>query len=139
MPPKSAKKDLKPFWLSCDKCGVKVIQSKMKLHENECGSKHVDGVLNEYFFTSSLNNSLPPEFDSKDVPTIYMQRFIFIPETICSLCNFQMGSNLLIEIKGKKFVRSSWTINDKYLDAVFSSSEGNIRNQSKFFYDHNFF
>lgn len=130
MPPKSAKKDIKVLWHSCDKCGVKVIQSKLKLHENECGSlsKHADGVFNDKLFGSLLNHSLPAELDSKDVPAIYMQRFIFIPESICALCNFTMGSNLLIEINDKKYVRSSWTISDKYQDALFSTSDGNSFN-----------
>lgn len=133
MPPKSAKKDLKLLWVSCDKCDVKVIHKKLEFHQNECGSLLKHGVSDGKFVTASIKNSLPPEFDLKDAPTIYMQRFVFIPETVCSLCDFEMGSNLLIEINDKKFVKSSWTVNDKYLDAVFATSEGNNRNQTKFY------
>lgn len=123
MPPKSTKRDQKSLWLVCDKCGVKVIQIKSKSHEKYCGTLLL-GIVNEKFITSSLTASLPSELNIKDAPTLYLQRFIFIPESICSILNFTMGFNLLIEINGEKFVRSLWTITDKYSDEIFSSSEG---------------
>lgn|SRR5690349_12553904 len=127
MPPKSAKKELKTLWHSCDKCEVKVIQSKLKSHETVCGTSEnvCEGVFNEKFITSSMNHCLPSEFELKDAPKLYMQRYIFIPETICTLCNFQMGSNVLIELNDKKYIRSSWTISDKHQDTIFSTSDGN--------------
>lgn len=126
MPPKSAKKDAKSVWHNCDKCGVKVHQTKLKLHENQCENSKEDslGLFEGKFNTSSLNRSLPSEIDSKDAPSSYLERFVFIPESICTICNFTMGSKILIEIKNQKVVRSSWTISDKYLDEVFTSSQG---------------
>lgn len=123
MPPKSAKKETKSVWHNCDKCGAKVHQNKLKLHENQCENSLL-GLFEGKFHTSSLNRSLPPEIDTKDAPSTYLQRFIFVPEAICTICNFTMGSKLLIEINGQKIVRSSWTVSDKHMDEVFSSSEG---------------
>jgi hypothetical protein len=123
MPPKSAKKEQKSLWHTCDKCNLKIIQSKLKLHDKDCNSP-VDGIDNETFNKSSLTYSLPPEIDAKDSPTLYLQRFLFVPEAVCSLCNFTMGCNLLIDVNGRKYVRSSWTIGDKYLDETFSNSDG---------------
>lgn len=125
MPPKSAKKEQKSVWHTCDKCGLKTIQNKLKLHEKDCNSP-VDGINNEILNKLCLNHSLPPEIDAKDAPTTYLQRFFFVPETVCTLCNFTMGSYLLIDVNGKKYVRNSWTISDKHLDEVFTSSEGKI-------------
>lgn len=123
MPPKSAKKEPKILWNACDKCGVKIHHNKLKFHD--CGSS-IDGIQNEKLTTSSLVCSLPSELESiKDAPATYLQRFVFIPETVSALCNFSMGSNnLLIEAKGKQFVMSSWTIGDKHMDEVFTSSDG---------------
>lgn len=127
MPPKSAKKEPKCQWHGCDKCKVKIHQNKVKNHENECGSvKLSHSVFNETFTTSSLTCSLPPEFNNLDAPSTYLQRFVFIPETICSLCNFTMGCNLLIDHNGHSFVRILWTISDKYMDEIFTNSEGSF-------------
>lgn len=123
MPPKSARKEQKSLWHTCDKCGLKIIQNKLKLHEKDCNSP-VDGIDNEVFNKMCLNHSLPPEIDAKDAPVTYLQRFLFVPEAVCTLCNFTMGSNLLIDVNGRKYVRSSWTISDKHLDDVFTCSEG---------------
>lgn len=123
MPPKSAKKDQKSLWVECDKCSVKIVSSKLNSHEKDCGTKAI-GVLNKTFSTNSVNSSLPQEIDIKDAPTTYLERFLFIPETICTLCDFAMGSNLLIIAGEQKFVRISWTISDKHLDEVFSNSAG---------------
>lgn len=124
MPPKSAKKDHKSLWVACDKCGVKVVTGKSKLHEKECGSA-CSGIINNEYNTTTMKPSLPPEIDIKDAPVVYLQRFLFIPESICTLCNFTMGCNLVVNINQRKFVRSSWTVNDKHVDAIFSNSEGN--------------
>lgn len=123
MPPKSVKKEQKSLWLECDKCRVKIFQSKLESHEKECGTLS-PGIINETYNLISIHHSLPSEIDVKDIPATYLQRFLFIPETICNLCNFTMGCNLLIDINGKKYVRSSWTISDKHADGVFSNSEG---------------
>lgn len=123
MPPKSAKKDLQSAWHVCDKCEAKVHLNKLKSHEENCG-KVLLGVKNENINTL-ITSSLPPEFNTKGSPVTYLQRFIFIPEAICTFCSFTMGCNLLIHKNRQKYVRSSWTINDKYMDEVFSNSEGN--------------
>lgn len=123
MPPKSAKKDQKSLWVECDKCSVKIVSSKLKTHEKDCGIKAI-GVLNKKFTTISVKTSLPQEINVKDAPATYLERFLFIPETICTLCDFTMGSNLLIVTGEQKFVRMSWTISDKHLDEVFTSSTG---------------
>lgn len=123
MAPKSAKKDQKSLWVECDKCSVKIVSSKLKNHEKDCGTKTI-GVLRNKFSTLSVNTSLPPEIDVKDAPTTYLERFLFIPETICTLCDFTMGSNLLIIAGEQKFVRMSWTISDKHLDEIFTNSTG---------------
>lgn len=124
MPPKSAKKEQIGLWLACDKCGVKVIQSKLKNHE--CGSSTWTGIHAGTFATLSVTTSLPPELESlKNAPTSYLQRFIFVPETLSALCGFKMGCNLIINVNGKKHVKSCWVISDKYMDEVFTSSEGN--------------
>lgn len=121
MPPKSAKKEQNSQWLACDNCGVKVIQNKLKQHENSCDTF---GVFNESYKTASITPLLPTEIDIKEAPAIYMQRFIFVPETICSLCHFTMGCNLLLQSNGKKHVKSCWAISDKHLDEVYSTSDG---------------
>lgn len=123
MPPKSAKKDQRNLWVECDKCHVKIVTSKLKNHEKDCGSKTI-GVFNKTFSTVSVNTTLPQEIVIVDAPGTYLQRFIFIPETICNLCDFTMGSNLLIAAGEQKFVRLSWTISDKHLDEVFNNSTG---------------
>lgn len=120
MPPKSAKKSL---WVECDKCSVKIVSSKLKNHEKDCGTKAI-GVLRKEFSTLSVNSSLPQEIDIKDAPAIYLERYVFIPETICTLCDFTMGSNLLIVAGEQKLVRMSWTISDKHLDEIFTNSTG---------------
>lgn len=124
MPPKSLKKDIKSLWNSCEKCGVKVSHNKLKTHEGNCGKISL-GVVDTKFNTISINQSLPSEINDKEAPLSYLQRFLFVPEAICSFCDFTMGCNLLIEIGDQKFVRTSWTIHDKHIDEVFSSSEGN--------------
>ena len=126
MPPKSAKKEQLSLWHVCDKCGLKTNQNRLKIHEENCG-KRLFGVKNDSEFnTLSITPSLPPEIVSKDASTIYLERFLFVPEAICSFCHFTMGCNLLIQLNGQqKYVRSSFTISDKHLDEVFSSSEGN--------------
>lgn len=123
MPPKSAKKDQKSLWVECDKCSVKIVSSKLKSHEKDCGNKTI-GVLKKTFSTISVNSSLPQELDIKDAPATYLERFLFIPETICTLCDFTMGSNLLITAGEQKFVKMSWTISDKHLDELFCNSTG---------------
>jgi hypothetical protein len=122
MPPKSAKKEAKSLWIACDKCGLKIINTKLKFHEKSC--EPVDGISNEVLSKSALIHSLPPEIEVKDAPLTYLQQFLFVPETICSLCDLTMGCKLLIDVNGRKYVRSSWTISDKYLDEVYTSSEG---------------
>ncbi|CRL00704.1 CLUMA_CG013961, isoform A [Clunio marinus] len=122
MPPKSAKKERKPLWLECDKCGTKIINEKMKNHTNECGTLNGYGISNQ-IFKSTLTHSLPLEIDSKDTSTTYLQRFVFIPESVCVICNFTMNCNLLIELDEKKYVRTSWTVSDKHMDSFFSNSE----------------
>lgn len=136
MPPKSAKKEKQSSWHVCDKCGVKVNQIKLKSHEENCGELLL-GVINEKFNTLSITPSLPPEISTKDAPTTYLQRFLFIPESVCIFCNFTMNSNLLIQVNGQKYVRSSWTISDKHMDEVFSTSEGKtmILSKTKFAQD----
>lgn len=124
MPPKSVKKELKSLWHSCESCEVKVNQNKLKTHEKQCG-KLSFGVVDSKFITPSITLSLPNEINDKDAPATYLQRFLFVPESISSFCNFTMGCNLLIEAGGgEKYVRTSWTIHDKHMDEVFSSSEG---------------
>jgi hypothetical protein len=125
MPPKSAKKDQKPLWHECDKCKVKIIQSKLKSHENYCGKFSI-GIFDEKLKINSINPSLPSEIDLKDAPTTFLQRFLFVPESICSFCNFTMGCNLLIQNGENKFVRSSWTVADRHLDEVFICSDGEL-------------
>lgn len=120
MPPKSAKKEPKSLWLTCDKCETKVIQSKLKSHDCET----LFGVINEKFQTPSICSSLPAEIDVKDAPGTYLQRFLFVPEAICTFCNFTMGCNLLIQCNGRKHVLTSWTISDKHMDEVYSISAG---------------
>lgn len=127
MPPKSASKVQKSQWHTCDQCEAKVHSNKLKHHETECSSTIQHGAINEKYYTSSINHSLPPEIDIKDAPSLFLQQFLFIPESICSFCNFTMGCNLLIEINtDTKYVMKSWTVGDKHLDEVFASSEGNI-------------
>lgn len=123
MPPKSAKKEPKSLWLACDKCDAKVTQSKLKSHDCESFST---GVVEEKFYTPAMCTSLPSEIDNKDAPGSYLQRFLFVPEAICVFCNFTMGSNLLIQFDGRKYVRSSWTISDKHLDEVYCTSQGKM-------------
>lgn len=124
MPPKSVKKEQKSSWNACDKCGMKVHQNKLKLHEECCDSPVAEGIILETFKTSSIKPSLPTEIETKDAPMSYLERFVFIPESICKFCNFTMRCNLLIEFDGKKYVRSSWTISDKHQDEVYCIAEG---------------
>lgn len=123
---KSGKKEIKSLWHSCDKSGVKIIRTKLDFLENEQNTIIDGSILNETLHKSKLTASFPNEIDTRDAPRTHLQRYVFIPESICAICNFTMGSNLLIEIGTKKFVRNSWTISDKYLDEVFTISEGDI-------------
>lgn len=126
MPPKSNKKEnQKCSWYACDKCGIKITQNQLNVDlENDCCPKF--GISGENFIAKSINCALPQELELKDAPLLFLQRFLFVPETVCRFCNFPMDCNLLIEIDdGKKFVRKSWTISDKHLDMIYSSSSGN--------------
>lgn len=123
MAPKSLKKVQQSLWHACSKCEAKVNQNKVKFHEKFCGDILL-GIIGEKFGTLAITYSLPPEIVAKDASVFYLQRFLFVPEAVCLLCNFTMGCNLLIEVNGKKYVRNSWTINDKHADEVFTSSEG---------------
>lgn len=129
---KSGKKEVKSLWHSCDKSGVKIIKTKLEFFENDQNSIIDGSILNEVLHKNKLITSLPNEIDIKDAPTTYLQRYVFIPESICVLCNFTIGCNLLIEVGNKKFVKNSWTISDKYLDEVFTISEGNHAFLQKF-------
>lgn len=123
MPPKSAKKESKSLWYNCDKCNVKLPQAKLQSHESECG-KNEFGIVNESFITNSIITTLPPELELKEAPKIFLQRFLFIPESICNFCRFSMGSKVLIQYGNKQFVKESWTINDKHVDGIFCSASG---------------
>lgn len=124
---RSGKKDPKSLWHSCDKSGIKILQTKIDFFEKVDNIIYpIDGsIYNETLYKNKLTHTLPDEFDSKKSPSTYLQRYVFIPESICAICNFTMDCNLLIQCGEKKFIRNSWTISDKYLDEVFTTSEGN--------------
>ncbi|KAG5675818.1 hypothetical protein PVAND_005689 [Polypedilum vanderplanki] len=122
MSKKSNKKDQqKSLWYICDKCGIKIIHNQLSSHsENTCS---IFGICENVFTTKHINCSvLPQEIDLKDAPIIYLERFIFIPETICKHCDLKMNGYVLIEIDEKKYVKKSWTISDNHLDMIYTNS-----------------
>lgn len=126
MSKRSGKKEAKSLWHSSDKTGVKILQTKLDFYDKSDGTPIDGSILNEILYKNKLTNSLPPEIEMKDASSTYLQRFFFIPDSICAICNFTMGCNLLIECGEKKFIRSSWTISDKFLDEVFTISPGEL-------------
>lgn len=119
---KSNKKEQQSTWYTCEKCNRKITFNHLKLsHENNCEDF---GVLNEIFTTKSINTSLPKEVD--DPHQIFLQRYLFVPESICNFCNFTMDCKLLIEIGNRLYVRFAWPIADTHLDHVYSNSPGTI-------------
>lgn len=129
MPPKSTKKEeQKSLWSTCDKCGYKITQSQIKSKE-ECSGFGING---NSFITKSISNYLPAEFELKDAPLLYLERFLFIPEAICGYCNFTMNSNILIEVgDSQKYVKSCFAIkNDKFVDKIYSNSLGEFHKYS---------
>ena len=124
MPPKNVKLRDKFMWYSCDKCGIKLIQANMKVHEKNCG-KSLNFVEDEKFYSTSFNSSIPSDADLQDVPKSHLQKYVFIPESICNFTGLIMGSNVLIDFgESKKYVRTLWTISDTFLDNIYIVSEG---------------
>lgn len=121
MPPKSAKKDQpKATWYTCERCSRKITHNQLSSsHEKACEEF---GILNEIFTIRKINESLPKEIDEPH--SLYLQRFLFIPEAICNFCNFTMNCNVLIEVNGKFYVKQAWPIGDNHLDVIYSSSLG---------------
>lgn len=122
MPPKSNRKEPKALWFNCDKCNRKITHNQLTSTHESCNEF---GVFEDTFTTKSIVFNLPKEVDESN--SIYLQRFLFVPESICNFCNFTMDCNLLIEINEKLFVRKAWPINDNHLDLIYSTSKGTTR------------
>lgn len=123
MPPKSNKKEPKTSWFNCEKCNRKITSDQLTSgnHGNENLCEEF-GVLNESFTTKKVICNLPKEVDESS--STFLQRFLFVPETICNFCNFTMDCNLLIEINEKFYVRKAWPITDVHLDLIYTNSTG---------------
>lgn len=121
MPPKSNKKEQqKSGWFKCDKCDKIII---LNTHDNDsCSEFGIDKIGN--FISPSINYSLPQEIEVKDVSSLYLQRFLFVPETICNFSNLTMNCFARIEINEKNYVKRVWVVNDKYLDKIQSNCSG---------------
>ena len=100
------------------------MQANVKNHEKNC-EKSVSYVEEEKFYSTSLNFSIPSEVELQDIPKSHLQKYVFIPESICSFTGLIMGCNVLIDFGGsKKYVRTLWTVSDALLDVLHTVSQG---------------
>lgn len=121
MPPKSSKKEqAKVKWYTCERCNQKITHNQLSSsHEKTCDEF---GVKNEIFTSKSISTTLPKEIDEPH--SLYLQKFLFVPEAICNFCNFAMNSYVIVEMNEKFYVKQVWPISDSHLDVVYSSALG---------------
>jgi hypothetical protein len=124
MPPKSSKKEQpKATWYTCERCSRKITHNQLSSsHEKTCENF---GVIDEIFTTKSISGSLPKEMIDES-HSIYLQRFLYVPEAVCNFCNFKMNCNVVIEINGKFYVKQAWPIGDNHLDVIYSNAIGEL-------------